>query len=254
MEDSLTNDLYSWLKTRQIELKQLMDIETQNKRVLLPKVNKLNESLFLYRYEDLLLKNLEQILLLQVYINSEAKIENYEFFTYVSNILANIKETISIPQFDIYSKEFHEYLNYLTLIIQELDKNLKYIEQIMQQKYDAFLFNLKNPSHKPAIEYSLSTIAEKFSIKCSGHLERLSLMKAYEHDWKICKTCHAFICPTCAGNLNICPNLAEPKHELELIGLPLENIVNFLQTDSQRSRSDENFIRMDKEKQSDYLT
>ena len=63
---------------------------------------------------------------------------------------------------------------------------------------------------------------------------------------KAIKTCHAFICPTCAGNLNMCPNLAGTKHELELIGLPLENIINFLQSEDQKSKSDENFIRMDK--------
>lgn len=248
MEETIKNDLFNWLKTRQLELKQLMKVETQQKLVLVPKVNRLNEKIFLYKYEDLLLKNLEQLCLLEIYIDSEAKIENYEFFTYVSNILTNVKDSVTLPQFEIYPQEFHEYLNYINSVIQEVEKNISQIEQIMAQKYENYLVGLKNPMLNPVIEYSLTTIAEKFSIKCSGHLGRLSLLKAYEQDWKICKVCHAFICPTCASNLNMCPNLAGTKHELELIGLPLENIINFLQSNAQKQDLDDDFITMDKSK------
>ena len=246
MEDS-TSSLIHWLKVRSIELKQLIDIEMQQKKILLPRVNELNEILFLYKYEDILLNNLEQLCLLKIYIDSEAKIENYDFFSYVSSILTNVKESasVSVPHFELYPRRFHEYFKYLQLVIQEINKIRKHIEEKMQEKYENYLNDIKTPNQKPVLEYSLTTIAEKFSIKCSGHLGRLSLLQAYEQDWRICKTCHAFICPTCAGNLNMCPNLAGTKHELELIGLPLENIINFLQSEDQRSQSDENFIRMD---------
>lgn len=246
MEVQNYTNLYSWLKTRSFELRQLIEFELQQKKVLVPRVNQLNETLFLYRYEDLLLKNLEQICLLEVYINSESKIENYDFFTYVSSILYSARDALSMQQLDIYPRQFNEYLQYLHLVIEQLDSNLKHIEQIMQQKYDFYLQNIKNTSNSKNIEYSWTLLAEKFSIKCSGHLERISLLKAFQQDWKICKVCHAFICPTCGANLNVCPNLARNKHDLELIGLPLENIINFLQSDTQRPRTDDSFIIMDK--------
>lgn len=240
------NDLFNWLKTRQIELQQLMDIEVHQKQVLIPQVNKINEALFLYKYEDILLKNLEQLVLLQVYIESDSKIENYDFFTYTFSILKNIRESTSFPESNYLLNGYREYFIYLNSVYQELEKNLQHIEEIMRQKYEAFLFNIQNAPYKPKIEYSKANIAEKFSVKCSGHLERLSLLSAYEQDWKICKSCHAFICPTCASSLETCPNLARNKHNLELIGLPLENIINFLEYDNQRSRIDESFIIMDK--------
>ncbi len=246
MDDPDTNNLFSWLKIRTIELRQLIDIEMQQKKVIVPKINQLNEVLFLYRYEDLLLKNLEQLILLKIYINSEQKIENYDFFSYVSGILTSTKDSMSSIQLDIYPRQFNTYLNYLNLVIQQLNTYMKNIEQIMQEKYDLFLNDIKNHSNEQKIQYTLTNIAEKFSIKCSGHLERISLLKAYEQDWKICKTCHAFICPTCGNNLNVCPNLARNKHNLELIGLPLENIINFLESDIQKSKQDDSFIIMDK--------
>lgn len=246
MENQNSPSLFSWIKNRSFELRQLMDIELQQKKVLVPKVNQLNETLFLYRFENFLLKNLEQLCLLEIYINSESKIENYDFFTYVSSILNNVRDALSMQQLDIYPQQYNEYVQYLYSVMQELDNNLRQIELVMQQKYDFYLQNIKNISNSKNIEYSWTLLAEKFSIKCSGHLERISLLKAFQQDWKICKVCHAFICPTCGANLNVCPNLAGKKHDLDLIGLPLENIINFLQSDSQKGRSDDSFIIMDK--------
>ena len=240
------NDLFNWLKTRQIELHQLMDIEISQKKVLLPQVNHLNETLFLYNFEEQLLRNLEQLVLLKAYIDSDVKVENYDFFTYVYAILKNIRESMSFPDINLYSKTFYNYFDYLRSVFNELESSLVRIEQEMKFKYDSYLYDNKNSSYRPNIEYSWTIIAEKFSIKCSGHLERLSLLQAYEQDWKICKTCHAFICPTCASNFEACPNLARTKHKLDLIGLPLENIINFLQTDNQRNKLDDSFIIMDK--------
>ena len=240
----MENSQFNWLNTRQIELRQLFDIEMQQKKALLTKVNELNEILFLYKNEELLLKNFEQLFLLKIYIDSDAKIENYDFFNYCFNVLKNVKDTISIPQVELYSRGFQAYFSYLNVVLNEINDTITIIEQILQSKYDFYLNNMKNSNYQTQIDYSWTTIAEKFSIKCSGHLERISLMKAYDQDWKICKVCHAFICPTCGSNLESCPNLARSKHKLELIGLPLENIINFLQTER---KTDDNFIIMDKE-------
>ena len=114
MENTLStgfSDLFSWLKTRQIELRQLIDIEAQQKNVLVPKLNQLNETLFLYRFEDLLLKNLEQLCLLDVYINSDTKIENYEFFSYVSGIITNVKDSLTALHLNSYPRQYDNYLN-----------------------------------------------------------------------------------------------------------------------------------------------
>lgn len=235
---------FNWLKTRQIELKQLIDIEAQQKKALLPKVNHLNEILYLYKNEELLLKNFEQLFLLKIYIDSDSKVENYDFFNYCFSVLKNVKESITVPQYEIYSKSFQEYFNYLNNVLNEFYINITYIEDILQSKYESFLYDIKNSTYQPKIDYSWTSIAEKFSIKCSGHLERVSLIQAYDQDWKICKVCHAFICPTCGSNLEACPNLAQSKHKLDLIGLPLENIINFLQTER---KNDESIINMDKE-------
>ena len=212
----------------------------------MPQINKLNETLFLYKFEDLLLKNLEQLCLLEVYIESDSKIENYDFFTYFFSILKNIRESTTFPEANYYSNDYREYFSYLNSVYTEFYSNLQNLEQSAQQKYQKFLYKTQNEPYKPKIDYSRANIAEKFSVKCSGHLERLSLLNAYEQDWQICKTCHAFICPTCATSLETCPNLARNKHKLELIGLPLENIINFLEYDNQRNRVDESFIIMEK--------
>jgi len=233
---------FNWIKTRQFELKQLIDTEVQQKRILLPKVNELNEIIYLYKTEELLLKNFEQLILLKIYIDSDAKVENYDFFNYCFSVLKNIKETLTTPQIDLYSKAFQEYFSYLNSVVNEISLNISYIEENLQIKYENFLYAMKNSTYQPKIDYSWTSIAEKFSIKCSGHLERISLMKAYDQEWKICKVCHAFICPTCGSNLESCPNLARNKHKLDLIGLPLENIINFLTTEK---RTDD-FIVMDK--------
>jgi hypothetical protein len=236
--------LFNWIKTRQRELYHLMELEINEKSLLIPKLNRLNETLFLYRYEDSLLKDLEQLTSLFYFINSESKNENYDFFTYVARVLQNIRTNIKLLESNLYLREFYDYITYLQSVIAELERSLNTIEQVMQKKYDSYLVSLNNINNQSTVEYSWSNIAEKFSIKCSGHLERLSLLQAYEQDWKICKTCHSFICPTCAVNLDACPNLARNKHKLELIGLPLENLINFLRID-QKNKPDDNFIRME---------
>ena len=82
--------------------------------------------------------------------------------------------------------------------------------------------------------------AERFSIKCSAHLERISLREAIIRTWKMCSVCYQYYCPECVRAFATCPNPASksPGHLLDPIGLPIEEISGFLRLSKSKKSSD----------------
>ena len=103
------------------------------------------------------------------------------------------------------------------------------IEYNLTDKEISFTRQVKT-NNKKILLTELFKYAENFSLKCAGHLQRVSLAEAIKQDWKICATCSMYYCKECYNSFVICPNLGQGSHPLEPTGLPFEEILGFLRT------------------------
>ena len=133
--------------------------------------------------------------------------------------LSKIQELLQYSE----EKDLLEFLMTVNIDYNLTDKEISFVK-------------LNKTNNKKVLQNEILKYAENFSIKCSGHLQRITLINAIKHNWKICSTCSGYFCPECAQAYTTCPNLGLGSHPLESTGLPLEDFLGLLRILSQSDK------------------
>ena len=81
----------------------------------------------------------------------------------------------------------------------------------------------------------MSTDISLVSIRCLGHGGAMLLSEAILEGWRMCNSCHLFICPECAAAFEAdkagsCPgSQAVGQHPMDLAEIPTDEVLLFVQ-------------------------